>query len=335
MKKIALTLSALSLSISSFGAYAACENPASQCYVNDIRSALEAKIAAIPAGMQGPMGPQGKPGIMGPMGKTGATGAMGPQGATGPMGLMGPQGIKGAVGATGAEGQVGPKGETGPQGIKGDKGDVGETGPQGLVGATGAQGARGNPGIPGAQGPAGAGTAYHVCETALGGTVIWTNKDGTHGLVAANANQTDTAWSNTANQSQASTGALSNGIGGGKMNTLLSVTKEASSSNASSAGFAALECVKYAVAEDGKSTCSAGSQGEACYSDWYLPSQYELNQLFLKASACKQLSTQGGNYWSSTESTSASQAYTQDFSTGSQQGESKNTANHVRCIRAF
>lgn len=61
---------------------------------------LSAKLAAIPAG---PQGPQGIPGIQGPIGVTGATGpagAPGPQGATGPAGPQGSAGIQGPAGAS-------------------------------------------------------------------------------------------------------------------------------------------------------------------------------------------------------------------------------------------
>jgi len=61
---------------------------------------LSTKIAAIPAG---PQGPQGIPGPQGPIGVTGATGPAGvpgPQGATGPAGAQGVQGSPGIPGAS-------------------------------------------------------------------------------------------------------------------------------------------------------------------------------------------------------------------------------------------
>jgi len=90
---------------------------------------LEADIANIPAGPQGPAGADST--------------VPGPQGDTGPAGAAGPQGPAGAAGPQGSAGAAGPQGATGPQGSAGAAGPQGATGPQGPAGAAGPQGAAG------------------------------------------------------------------------------------------------------------------------------------------------------------------------------------------------
>lgn len=78
-------------------------NPASKEYVDTQVKMLQSQIAAIPAGRQGPAGPQGP---------VGATGAQGEQGPVGAAGAEGPQGPAGAAGANGTNGQGVPTGGT-------------------------------------------------------------------------------------------------------------------------------------------------------------------------------------------------------------------------------
>ncbi len=68
------------------------------------------------------------------------------------------------------------------------------------------------------------------------------------------------------------------------------------------------------------------------YGDWYLPSKYELNLMFLRQGVIGNLAA--GNYWSSTESNNA-QAWSQDFSSGLQSQSTKNNTYRVRPVRAF
>ena len=65
---------------------------------------LEADIANIPAGPQGPAGAAGPQGSAGAAGPQGATGPQGSAGAAGPQGATGPQGPAGAAGPQGAAG---------------------------------------------------------------------------------------------------------------------------------------------------------------------------------------------------------------------------------------
>lgn len=132
-----------------------------------MRSEIDAKLAAIPAGAKGDkgdpgeQGPQGIPGEKGEKGDTGPAGPQGIQGepgATGPAGPAGEKGEKGDVGPAGPAGEKGEKGDTGPAGPageKGEKGDPGEQGPQGIQGEPGAVGPAGPAGEKGEKGDTG------------------------------------------------------------------------------------------------------------------------------------------------------------------------------------
>jgi hypothetical protein len=69
------------------------------------------------------------------------------------------------------------------------------------------------------------------------------------------------------------------------------------------------------------------------YSDWYLPSKYELNLLYLQKSVVGKFLDY--NYWSSTE-VNKSQAWNRNFTSGgSERVSTKDIAFSVRPIRAF
>ncbi|MGX8785217.1 collagen-like adhesin Lcl [Legionella pneumophila] len=181
-----------------------------------------------PKGDRGEPGPQGLPGPKGDRGEPGPQGLPGPKGdkgEAGPQGLPGPKGDRGEAGPQGLPGPKGDRGEAGPQGLPGPKGDQGEAGPQGLPGPKGDKGetgAVGPQGIPGPKGeagddgqgvpaggetgqvlaksndldfntmwvdPANSGIKRQLGDKILGGTVIYVNALGTHGLIVANSDQ--------------------------------------------------------------------------------------------------------------------------------------------------
>ena len=114
-----------------------------------MRSEIDAKLAAIPAGAKGDKGDpgeQGPQGIQGEKGDTGSAGPAGEKGEKGDPGEQGPQGIQGEKGDTGP---------AGPAGEKGEKGDTGPAGPQGIQGEPGAVGPAGPAGEKGDKGDSG------------------------------------------------------------------------------------------------------------------------------------------------------------------------------------
>jgi hypothetical protein len=195
---------------------------------------------------------------------------------------------------------------------------------------------------------------YTIGQHALGGIVFYVDSSGAHGLVAANSQfapdpfAPGQTWdgglsSNIGNITVNSTGS---GVGAGAMNTSLSVGVQsayAADNNVSLSGMAAQYCVDFSVQDDGLTACSnPGSVGESCYSDFYLPSLYELNQMFLRNSVLNIYPNNPNEafFWSSTEDNSTSprtNAWRINFSVQSAQisSASKNSHSGAWCIRRF
>jgi hypothetical protein len=317
-------------------------------------------------GAMGPQGIQGVAGVDGTNGAAGATGAQGIQGlpgangavgATGPAGLTGAQGIQGLPGTNGAVGATGPTGPQGATGLTGLTGAVGATGPQGATGATGLTGTQGIQGLPGTNGAVGAtgaagaagtngqggvttaGSGINVTgagtvaspyvvstaspcglaigQTYQGGIIFYLDPSGCHGLISAPINQGLTQWSNGG--SYTNTTAFASCVGCGDGNTSMIVFNQG-------AGYYAAKL------------CFDLSLGG--YSDWYLPSKYELNLMYqnIGQGNALGLGNVGGftsSYWSSTEVNLVSPWY-QDFLSGIQHGNSgKDNYAYVRSVRAF
>jgi len=130
-----------------------------------------------------------------------------------------------------------------------------------------------------------------------------------HGLIAAPSDQsTGIQWYNG---SYITTGATGTAIGTGMANTNAIIV-------AQGAGI-------YAA-----SICKAYNGGG--YSDWYLPSKDELNELYINQIAVGGFSN--ASYWSSTE-TSSLGAWYQSFSNGAQYYYYKSNSFNVRAVRAF
>lgn len=68
------------------------------------------------------------------------------------------------------------------------------------------------------------------------------------------------------------------------------------------------------------------------YSDWFLPSYYELEKLYINRAAIGGFSS--ANYWSSSHSGTAT-AYSLNFSGGGVVSTSKTSALYVRAVRMF
>ena len=87
--------------------------------------------------------------------------------------------------------------------------------------------------------------------------------------------------------------------------------------------FAAKVCADYSV-----------TMGGITYGDWYLPSKYELNLLYLQKAIVG--SFLGNYYWSSSEYIfNSNYAWSQSFTTGLQYNVSKFESYDIRAVRAF
>ena len=274
-----------------------------------------ASTVAGPTGQQGFAGPTGPAGPDGPIGQTGdpgadgITGPQGPDGATGPQGLPGPQGIAGMTGPQGATGTVGLIGLQGPAGAAGANGVTGATGPTGTIaGPQGLQGLNSNNNI---------GRYYE------GGWIVAEWKEGgglspavTKFLILA---QPEPAPTPVYDWKPISPALLLNASSfyDGKTNTEIIYAQYGLGAYAAS----------YAT-----NLVSGG------FTDWYLPSLWELSMIFNSSAQISRSMIQAGltspfiapnTYWSSTES-NHSLAYDYDFAGG--YATINNKANSQACL---
>jgi hypothetical protein len=161
---------------------------------------------------------------------------------------------------------------------------------------------------------------HYIGESYGGGKVFFVYDNGKHGLIAASSDQSNAIrWFGGSNTN---TRARGNGVGAGLKNTAIIIANQGPvDGNA----FAATICNEYYVTETvGLVTTT--------YGDWYLPSKYELNLLYLKKSEV------GGfanwYYWSSTEIDSGWSSL-QYFANGVNYRVNKNLTYAVRAIRSF
>lgn len=157
---------------------------------------------------------------------------------------------------------------------------------------------------------------HYIGESFGGGIVFYVYANGKHGLIAATSDQSrGIRWYGGSNTN---TRARADGVGAGLKNTAIIIANQgAVDGNA----FAATVCNEYSVTVDGVK-----------YGDWYLPSKYELNLLYLKSLMVGGFTKE--NYWSSTEIAAAA-AWTQLFYNGYQVNYDKQNLVNVRAIRAF
>jgi hypothetical protein len=157
-------------------------------------------------------------------------------------------------------------------------------------------------------------TVLVVGQSYGGGIVAYIDGTGVHGLIAATADQSTGTGIRWYNGSYTTTGATATALGTGLANTNTIIAVQGATTTSYAAGLA-----------------RAYSGGG--YSDWYLPSKDELNQLFLNKGAIGGFAV--ALYWSSSEY-NASIAWSQGFSSGTQYYTyGKNSSNRVRATRAF
>jgi len=157
---------------------------------------------------------------------------------------------------------------------------------------------------------------HTIGESYGGGIVFYIYDGGQHGLIAATSDQsTGIRWYGG---SYTKTRAMADGVGAGLKNTSIIIANQGSvDGNA----FAATVCNEYSV-----------TVGGVTYSDWYLPSKYELNLLYLQKNVVGGFASD--YYWSSTEYNDGF-AWLQFFNTGYQNYVGKYGTYYVRAVRAF
>ena len=150
---------------------------------------------------------------------------------------------------------------------------------------------------------------FYIGESYGGGIIFYIDGTGLHGLISAPTDQsTGAPWGCYGTL----IGGTGTAIGTGQANTTLIIVN-----GCSTAGIAARICDVLVL------------NG---YSDWYLPSQDELNQMYLRRIIIGGFANY--YYWSSSEVT-ANYAWSQHFGIGSQYWDDKIYADDVRAVRAF
>jgi hypothetical protein len=161
------------------------------------------------------------------------------------------------------------------------------------------------------------GSTLAIGDSYQGGIIFWLDATGQHGLIAATADQsTSTQWYNGTYRY---TGTTGDGLYSGAMNTTMIVATQMADNQTGS--FAAKVCADYSV-----------TVGGVTYGDWYLPSKYELNLLYLQQTAVGGFAS--AYYKSSTED-SSDNAWGQHVVFGWQDSIDKSYTDYVRAIRAF
>jgi len=150
-----------------------------------------------------------------------------------------------------------------------------------------------------------------IGDTLAGGIIFYLDASGEHGLVAATSNQSNgIQWYNG---SYTTTGATRDTVGAGKENTDMIVGNQGTGSYAAK-------------------LCSDLTLGG--YTDWYLPSKYELTLMYnnLKLNGFGDFSP---GYYSSSTEFGDFVAWAKTFNDGTVNMWQKNNSTMVRAVRAF
>ena len=159
-----------------------------------------------------------------------------------------------------------------------------------------------------------------IGDTAQGGIIFYLDPSGCHGLVCALTDQSSgIRWYAG---SFGNTQAKGDGIYTGKTNTSIIIASHVAIGDDGST-YAARMCNELQITEGG-----------VTYGDWYLPSKFELNEMYLNLHQQELVVFSSYYYWSSTE-VDRNNAWSQNFEKGDQYKENKKLNNAVRAIRAF
>jgi hypothetical protein len=166
--------------------------------------------------------------------------------------------------------------------------------------------------------------AHILGESYGGGIVFYVYDNGQHGLICSRVDQSLAMQWHTG--PHFFTLARADGVGGGKKNTELIIALQGYNGNNI---YAARACNEYSTTEGGTT-----------YDDWYLPSKYELNLLWLNRGYVNNFppDMMCAFYWSSTElgdSQGTWYVWMMRWPDGLQDYHDKGFGNYVRAIRAF
>ena len=161
-------------------------------------------------------------------------------------------------------------------------------------------------------------TVHFIGESYGGGIVCYIYDNGQHGLIAATADQNGGVIIRWYGGTATNTRARADGIGAGLKNTTIIIANQGPIDGNP---FTATVCNEYSV-----------TVGGVTYGEWYLPSKYELNLLYLQKTVVGGFAN--SFYWSSSEE-DVNFAWVEDFTNGNQATAYKFGANNVRAVRAF
>jgi hypothetical protein len=165
--------------------------------------------------------------------------------------------------------------------------------------------------------PASSGGGTHAIGDVYGGGIVFYVWDGgAHGLIAATADLGSKKWGTDGTLIY----SIRDGIGAGKYNTERIIQNIKSSDIGYTSDY-----TQYAAF-----VCATYKGGD--FADWYLPSKYELNLLYLQKTVVGGFS---GFYWTSSEYASRDVTH-QNFTDGNNSGGmTKSLTRNVRPIRSF
>ena len=173
---------------------------------------------------------------------------------------------------------------------------------------------------------------YQVGDFAQGGIVFWLDETGEYGLVCAKSDldQKGNRYIRWNAGTYGTTQAKGDGPYAGEANTSIIIAAHVAIGD-DGGMYAARICNELRITEGGKT-----------YSDWYLPSRYELNEMYLnKATIDATALANGGSrfandfYWSSTEYDEGHYAWDQGFNKGNQLNTITSIKGFVRAVLAF
>lgn len=154
---------------------------------------------------------------------------------------------------------------------------------------------------------------HYIGEPYGGGIIFYLDNKKQHGIIAATSDFEEAApWS----RKDAFNKAAATRIGAGATNTN-NIFKRQGPSQSEADSYAAVECIQ--LIQNG-------------YSDWYLPSKDELNQMYLQKDVIGNFKPFA--YWSSSEINKIT-AWFQNFGSGTQTKAQKTSGYSIRAIRYF